>query len=674
MAGGLPEQDVKTLRLIADTLVPFVAAAEDLEGFYARKASDLNVDRALAELVGEYLGPETRRQFRLLLKVFESRVYNLLLSGKPVRFSSLPPGKREAYLLSWANSRLGLKRTGFQGLKRMTLFLFYAMADANGHNPNWKVIGYPTPDRRRLPAPPLHPPEKKIKPLQPEQDLKLACDVVVIGAGAGGSVIASTLAKAGRRVVVVEAGGYRTADDFDQQELSMMEKSYAERGTLTSKDLSFILLAGTGAGGGTTVNWCTCLKPPVAVLREWEDVYGVQDVTSPEFQGYVDEVWKALKVNTAESQRNPNNDVLWRGCKALGYTEGVDFELISRNAVGCSSRCMYCPYGCAYSAKQSTILNYLPEAYLRGAQFLFNTEVDYIVIRDGTATGIEATHTRNGKTLGIHVDAKIVVAAAGAVYTPALLLKSSVKSRTVGSNLKLHPTTAVAAYYDSPIEMWNGPMQTVAVTKFRNLDGKGHGFWIEAAPGHPGLIALSLPWEGGKAHKDLMAQASRAAATIVLIQEAGSGRVTIDKQGEPVVDYELAETDKKHIIQGLEEAARIHLAAGAKEIISLHVMPARIKSGSSLSIAANLEEFSSQLRHLGVHRNRINIYSAHLMASCPMGTDPKTSATNSQGELHAVKNLFIGDASVFPTSPGVNPMITIMAMARRIAEFINQRL
>lgn len=570
VGGALTERELATLRLVADTLVPSVTVAEDVDRFYARKASDLNVDAMLTQLVGEYLGPETRRQFQLLLKVFESRLYNLVLSGRPVRFSSLPPERRERYLLSWANSWLGLKRTGFQGLKRLTLFLYYATADENGQNPNWKVVGYPPPDTRRLPAPPPHPPEKKIQPLQPARDLRLDCDVVVIGAGAGGSVIAATLAKAGRRVVVLEAGGYLTADNFDQQELSMMEKSYAGRGTMTTKDLSFILLAGTGAGGGTVVNWCTCLKPPMAVLKQWEDVYGVRDVASAQFQGYLDEVWNTLQVSTAESQRNPNNDALWRGCQALGYTEGVDFELISRNAVGCASRCTYCPYGCVYSAKQSTILNYLPEAYHYGARFLFNTKVDYILLREGTTTGVKATHTRNGRPLQIRVDAKIVVAAAGGIYTPALLLKSGVKSRTLGSNLKLHPTTAVAAYYDAPIEMWDGPMQTVAVTRFRNLDGQGHGFWIEAAPGHPGLIALSLPWEGGKAHKFLMAGASRAAATIVLINEAGSGRVNLDKHGEPVVTYELADLDKEHIIQGLEEAARIHVAAGAKEIISLH--------------------------------------------------------------------------------------------------------
>jgi choline dehydrogenase-like flavoprotein len=616
--------------------------------------------------------PQNARDFRRILSVVESPLYNLVLTGRPVRFSRLNERRREEYLAAWRDSRIPLKRTAFQALKRLTCFLTYASADASGANPNWGDIGYPGPSHD---SPVLTPESLRIVPVSVDKDLQIQCDVVILGSGAGGGVIADTLAASGLEVVVLEQGPYEVSETFRQDEMRMMQKLFQQSGTAATNDLSFILLAGRGAGGGTTVNWNTCLRPPERVLREWEEGYGLAGITGAEFKSYLDEVWRVIGVNSAESQRNPNNQVLWDGCHALGYEEGVDFEIIQRNAVGCKERCDFCTYGCIYACKQSTTLTYLPSAQRHGAKFIFDTRAEQVIIENGMARGVFAHHTSNGQSQGVEVRAKAVVVACGGIETPALLLRSGVRDRNMGKHLRLDPTVPLLGVFDRPVNPWKGPPQTVAVRKFIDLDGTYHGFWVEAAPAHPGLFALATPWEGGRQHKDQMRNLySRSATSIILLRERSSGQVSIDRQGYPVVSYDLGRTDRETLVRGMEETARILAAAGAVAVYSTHNDPVFIDGKGKTLTGGDLDAFSSGVRAKGIEYNRIFLASAHLMGSCRMSADPNLGPTSPSGELHSVRNLFIGDACVFPTTPAVNPMIPIMAMARRTAESIKTAL
>jgi len=446
----LTKRELETIAAICDTIVPKANVARDFsladseltKAFYERSASELAVDKALAEIIEARLEPSLREQFRRLLSVVDSRLYNLVLTGRPTRFIALKPGEeRTRYLASWRDSSLGSKRQAFQALKRLVCFLFYTLTDEKGSNPNWSEIGYPGPQiRMRL----GHPQDLKINPILPDRDQTLECDVCVVGSGAGGSVAAFELSKKGFNVLVVESGPYATADSFDQGELTMMNKLFDEYGTAATKDLSFVLLSGRGAGGGTTVNWMTCIKPPSDVLKNWEQDFGIAGLTGKEFSSIVEEIWKLLKVNLDESQLNFNNEALLRGCQSLGYREGPDFERIWRNAVDCRERCAFCTYGCVYSCKQSTIMNYLPMAFKNGARFLFDTKVELIIVEQGAAKGIEAKTSCNGKAVNIRVHAKVVVLACGSIKTPALILSSGIRGKNIGKNLRLHPTTAVS--------------------------------------------------------------------------------------------------------------------------------------------------------------------------------------------------------------------------------------
>jgi choline dehydrogenase-like flavoprotein len=672
----LPEQELRTLSIVSDTIIPRIQTQKaSSSAFYERSATDLGVDKALADIIETKLEPSLREQFRRLLRILDNRAYNLILGGLPVKFSDLNFEERTKYLAKWRDSGLASKRQAFQALKRLVCFLFYTLTDANGGNPNWAEIGYPGPKEK---SPISHPENLKITSIHIENDLTLDCDACIIGSGAGGSVIAHELSKAGFKVVVAESGSYLTSETFDQGELSMMNKLFDEYGTAATKDLSFVLLSGRGAGGGTTVNWMTSIKPPREVLAEWESAHGIRGLTGEEFQGYVDEIWHTLKVNLNESQRNPNNDILWKGCESLGYKKGVDYEQIWRNAVGCKERCAFCTYGCVYSCKQSTLINYLPMAFKNGAKFLFNTKIEHIIVEGGAAKGVEGkfVNPSAGKTSHVKINAKAVVVACGAIKTPALLLNSGLKEKNIGKNLRLHPTTAVSGHFNEEIRAWDGPPQTAVVTKFLRSDGGTHGFWMEAAPSHPGLFALSTPWPDGKGHKEYMKERfNRSSANIVLLKEWGGGNVTIDKHGSAVVSYKLDDRDRKNMVQGIKETAKILVAAGASGLSTLHSDPLEVSSTAGNPLTqSELDAFSDQVEKRGIAPNKIMLFSAHLMGSCAMTSDQSLGATDPNGELYGVRNLFVGDASVFPTTLGVNPMITIMSMAKRTARFIAGKL
>ena len=670
---GLSPAERRTLAALCDALVPSLAADPDPAGLYGRSATDLGIHEDVARIVETLLSPERRADFRRLLGALDSRLWNVVLTGRPSRFTALSPTARERYLLGWAHSRLGVKRKGFHSAKRLVAFLFYSKTLATGANPNWPAIGYEGP-RAEVRAASADPAGLRLDPVRPEGDTTIEADVCVVGSGAGGAVIAAKLAEAGRRVVVLEAGPYVTAEDFTQREADASDRMFEGHGILTTEDLAFGVLAGRVAGGSTTINWMTSLRPPPWALEEWERDHGLHGVTSPEFASLVEDVAERLHVTTEESQVNASNDVLRRGCEALGYRAGLDFDVIPRNARGCAGRCDFCFFGCVYSAKQSTRVTYLPDAAKAGARFLFDTRADAVLLEGGEATGVAATYRGAGREVPVRVRARAVVAAGGAIQTPALLWRSGLRSRGIGAGFRIDPTTALLGEFPRPVRMWEGPMQTIVVTRFQDADEGHHGPWIEGVPGHPGLGGLATPWQGGRAHKDSMRRLDRTAACIVLVRDVAEGRVTVDARGEPRLVYRLSDRDRANLVRGLQEAARIHRAAGALRIATLHLRDCSVGDGISRIRDGPFDAFLDRIARLGIRENGLALFTAHPMGSCRAGRDPRRSAAGGSGESHEVRNLWIGDGSLLPTAPGVNPMISIMALAARTAGFIHARL
>ncbi len=662
----LPPTERQTLEAVCDAFVPSirVAVAKDSGGLLLLAASDLDVAGLLVEALAAEPA-EALPQFRRLLRLLGSPGFGLMMAGRPVGLAQLPPPLRERVLQRMSASALPLNRQAFQALKRAVLFIFYAApgrAMAGGENPSWAAIGY---SRNRVPAP-VQPVPKPIRTVQVDGDLDLSADAVVIGSGAGGAVVAAELAAAGSDVVVLEMGAYLNEADFTGNEAEMTPRMYLGRGLLATNDLGITVLAGCCVGGGTVINWSDSLRTPPEVLGEWESDHGLEGVAGADYQHGFDVAEHRMCVGTTDSVPNANNATLKLGCEALGY----HWDYIPRNATGCEQRCGGCQYGCPLGRKQSALLTFLQDAHAAGARVIAGCRVERVLVSGGRAVGVEARVSRAGHRVTVRAPA--VVVAGGSIESPALLLRSGLDNPNIGRHLRLHPVAVMAGFYDHPIRAWEGSPQTIKTDQFARLRGT-HGFRIEMAPALPGTIASGTAWEGGLQHKLQMLRSADAAIFFVLTRDTGEGTVQVDRRGRPVIRYWPNRVDAGFLVRGMQEITRIAFAGGAEAISSTHSLPLRLESdqGRPGAIgAARLDRFLGEIERRGVVANQLPLYSAHQMGSCRLGADKKTSVADPYGEVHGVKGLYIADASGFPSASGVNPMLSVMALAYRVAQRI----
>ena len=644
----LSEIQRDTLRALCDTFVPSLSVPGDLSDFYARSASDLGVPQAVETALGASVPKGQLAGLRGLLDAIAAQ-----------GFADAPPPGREAIVRGFMEAGPEAL-AGMSAFKGLALMLFYGMPDQAGRNPNWDAIGYPGP----VSAPPEAP--KPIALVAPTtNEMVLDADVCVVGSGAGGGVIAGTLAGEGKHVVVLEMGGYYNESDFNQLELWAYENLFLGGGLMATEDGSLALMAGSNLGGGTTVNWTNCIRTRDNVREQWEREFGLEGVAGPDYDAHLDAVWERLGVNDDCSDYNGPHQRLQEACEALGY----DFVRITRNA----DRNAYDPgnagflsFGDQSGSKQGTLKTYLQDAFEHGAQVVARCRADRIVVEGGRAAGVEATYTDpSGTTARVLVRAPQVVAAGGALETPALLLRSSIGGPAVGDYLRLHPAGSVVNVYDEPQKGWWGAPQTGLSREFADLED-GYGFLVESSAALPGLGAATVPWHGGRIHKDWMAAGPTSAPFVFLIRDRGTGRVGIDDNGNAVWHYAMTDRlDDRHYRRAQAELVRLHAAAGAKQIISYH------RTVSHWTEGEDPETFAAALHDAPLDPYDCAKFALHQMGSARMGNDPKTSVADPWGELHDTPGVWIGDASAFPTASGTNPMITVMALARRTAAAMN---
>ncbi|WP_165699367.1 GMC family oxidoreductase N-terminal domain-containing protein [Hymenobacter jejuensis] len=659
----LPAAHREILQALADTFIPGFAGKPDHPEYWARHGSEgVDIDKVAEVLSAQPVGAQ--QEFQQLLGLLGSPMLGLTWFGSLKPFVRLDAAQRQQMLQSWAQSNVPQLRKGFHALRKLLTFLYYGSSSEQAGNPVWEAIGYPGP----LPQEEIVDTEKPIRTLHPTSDVTYECDVLVIGSGAGGGVVAGELAAAGYDVLVLEKGPYCHGCDFTQREVDMMGKLYDAKGALTTQDGSIALLAGSCLGGGTTVNWAGAFRTPDYILQEWAREHQVPHFTSLEFKRSLDAVSRALSVNIDYARHNGQNQALWDGSKKLGQ----EVKLIPRNEKGLTDSDThfqglgYSTLGDRFGVKQGTLNTYLLQAFEHDARILSDTYVERVTVQDGRATGAEAVHTTpNGQKVRVTVRARRVVAAGGSIQTPALLLRSGLKHPHLGRHLHLHPTVAVSALYPHRIDAWHGPSMSVVNDCFSMLDGTNFGAKLETPPAHAGLMAMVLPWLSGEQHKQLMLNASHLGSFIVLTRDRDGGRVTIDKNGAPLVDYSLSDFDRNHLLQGVRAAAEIHVAAGATTVYLPHgTLPTLYAQDGVLQNPEVLD----RLPHLSWKPNQFGLYSAHQMSTCRMGGDAATHPVAPNGETYEVKNLFVADASVFPACSGVNPMLTIMALAHYTAQ------
>lgn len=632
------------LRAVCDTIVPTIAHVPDPCGHWARSASSYGVPDAVAGVL------------RTLPVELQNGMGQLLDALAAQGFAGASEASREQIL---RNASLGSPdaAAGIGAITGLTLLIHYGAPDpATGRNPSWEMLGFPGP---------LGPPPEESKPIAPldvSGGVELEADVVVVGSGAGGGLIAGELAGRGASVVVIEAGDYFNEADFNQYELWAWENLYWRGGPTPTVDRNVTLQAGACLGGGTVVNWTNCLRTKPWVCQEWAARHGLEDVGS-DFDRHLDAVWSRLSVNDRCSDLNRPHQMLKRGAEALGWS----FRTVTRNADPSSydpASAGYMGFGDQSGSKQSTMKTYLVDAFGAGARIITRCFVEKVIVDHGRAAGVQGRSVVTGAE--VTVRAPQVVIAAGALESPGVLLRSGIGGPAVGRYLRLHPSTAVLGAYGQPMEPWWGAPQSGLIDEFVGADD-GYGFLIEGVQYTTGLGASATPWRDARQHKQALEDYREVGTSVALIRDRGdaNGWVELDASGTAQPFYSLDDrADQEMVRRGIESQVRCHAAAGAHQISVLAEHLPVWNRGD------DLEDFLGRVRRIPLRAGAMRMFAAHQMGTCRMGADPATSVASPTGELHDTPGVWIGDASAFPTASGTNPMITIMALAHRTAEHV----
>lgn len=656
----------------------FTAIATAMAG----ESAGEDVARAVSPFL-RHLPKLDRQSLSVLLRIIEYGAP--LLTGRPRRFTRLDPKEQEAVLRSWAESRLELRRQAAASLKALSMMGFY------GREAAWGDVGYGGPWLGRNPMPVLPAPDLRagsgITPAQtaPERpprparapalapgitagremdrDLRIRAQVCVVGTGAGGAAALARLAERGIDAIAVEAGGHHTAADFTQRELEMLPLLYQEAGLRTTANKAIGILQGKGVGGSTLHNTGLVYPTPAGIAERWRAEHGFP-LDEAMLDRYVAEAMETLGAVPIPPERiNANNEVLQRGAEALGWKYRVSLH----NRLDCCG-CGYCMLGCAYNRKSNATLSWLPRAVAAGARVLSDAAVEKIEGKPGARRVTCRLRDGDGRPTGRRavIEAPVVLLAAGALDTPALLLRSGLGNGRVGRGLRLHPSPLVSATFPEPIRAWRGLPQSVLVEEFASFqnDGRGGFLLLPSASNWPALGAVVAPGLGG-VHRERMLMLPRVAAVAVLLHDETEGRVRAARgSGRPIAHYWPDKGDMEELRRGVRAAARIYLAAGAERVYLPYADAPPVRSEADLDAA---------LERARPEPHRFSLNAVHPQGSCPLGDDARRSATDPHGEVWGERGIFVADTSLFPTSVGVPPQVTTMALACAVADYVADR-
>ena len=476
------------------------------------------------------------------------------------------------------------------------------------------------------------------------------CDVAIVGSGAGGAAAAALLAEAGLDTVVLEAGPYLDRRSYPEEPLAALATLYRDGGlTVAEGRPSIPTPVGRAVGGTTVINSGTCFRAPDRILAEWRSEFGLDWATELD-QEYAD-AESLLAVAPVDPERmGRNGQLLLEGAEALG----VRHAPLQRNAGRCV-QCSSCPNGCRLDAKQAMHVSYLPRAVRAGARVRAGVEATRIVFAGDRAVGVDAVVAPPLGSDGLahrrpyRVRARrAVLLACGAFGTPELLLRSAFRSQSgqLGDNLRIHPACWVGARFAEEVRGWDGIMQSYAVTEWEE-----RGLLLEATFTPLAFGAQWLPGTGPE-HQARMAAYDRIASTGVHLSDRSTGRVGVASDGTLRLTYRLTRDDARQLVFGVARAAELYYAAGATEvypqIAGIPILP---------------RERISDLEASPPSARRLRLEAFHPMGTARIAADPRTGVVGTDGSVHGTEALYVADGSVFPSSIGVNPMMTIIAMA-----------
>jgi choline dehydrogenase-like flavoprotein len=578
------------------------------------------------------LSPRVLTRLRLGLRAFE-------LLPFPWRFSRLDLGAREDFLRRMEGSRFSLYHELLL-MGKVFATLGYAVAPEVEER-----IG--TVVECRLADGSMPEPAGPLGDTAPDGDGE-ECDVVIVGSGAGGAVAAATLAEAGLGVIVLEAGESYGRDTYPSDPLEAIAKLYRDGGLTIAEGRPPIPVPVARAVGGTTViNSGTCFRAPEPVLADWRERFGVSwaDRLDPAYADAED----FLHVTPVDPERmGRNSQLAMEGAAALGASGGP----ISRNAGNCV-QCSSCPYGCKIDAKRGMHVTYLPRAVAAGARLRSGVEAHQVLVEDGRAAGVRcAVQADNGRTRSYTVRARqATIVAGGALGTPELLLRSGLGGSQVGRNLHIHPACWVGARYEEEVRGWDGVMQSYYIDQW-----EPQRLLLEATFTPLAFGGAWLPGTGWE-HQQSMLDFGHIASIGVHLSDESSGRIHLTSNGSLRARYKLTAADADRLTFGIARAAEVHFAAGATE-----VYPNIPRAG--VLTPGKLHDFEATT----FKPSELRLEAFHPMGTARIAADERAGVCAPDGSVNGAPDLYVADASLFPTSVGVNPMMTVIAFAHQIAD------
>ena len=505
-----------------------------------------------------------------------------------------------------------------------------------------------------------------------ENDLTLECDVAIVGTGAGGGTTAEILSAAGYKVLLIEEGPLKTSSDFRMQEAEAYPSLYQEGIGRMSKDGAIVILQGRAVGGTTLVNWTSSFRTPEPTLEHWAREYDIRGHSAAEMAPWFARMEERLGVTPWAVPPNGNNDVLRMGCEKLGY----HWKVIPRNVRGCWN-IGYCGMGCPTNAKQSMLVTTIPATLDKGGELLYLARADKLLLDGDRVTGLscQALDARCVAPTGrrITVKARHYVLAGGGINTPAILLRSDAPDphgRT-GKRTFLHLVNFSAAQFEQVINPFYGAPQSIYSDHFQWDDGPTGrmSFKLEVPPLQPAL-STTLLGRFGEENALRMEQLPHTNVMLALLRDgfhpqSTGGSVELRGDGSPVLDYAVSDYAWDGLRRSFQTMAEIQFAAGAKAVLPLHADAGYVTTPQAA------RELIDGLR-LELFRTRLG--SAHVMGGCAMGEDPKRAVADSLGRHHQLQNLSIHDGSLFPTSIGANPQLSVYGLTAQLATQLAERL
>ncbi len=491
-----------------------------------------------------------------------------------------------------------------------------------------------------------------------------SCDVVVVGSGAGGAVMAATLAEAGKRVIVVEEGAYYKPSDYQRFAPSeSVRRMFREAGMLMAFGVGqtpmISITLGRAVGGSSLLTGGVCFRIPGEVHQRWDRELGLADLSERSYEEAYREVERRLEVTEVpESMRSESTRRYVRAAEQLGYKIAPIHRNTGEDCEG-NARCNFtCPKG----AKRSVDRSYLPSATQHGAIVLSDALVSRVIEKDSRAAGVE------GRLLGgpfgapghaFRIHAPVVVLACGTLHTPLVLLRQGIgkASGVVGKNITLHPAVRIVGRFDTPVLGWNGAMQSVYSDHFAEEGIKLVGVYTTV-----NFLAAGLPGVGPALRKRARSL-SHCAVFGAMIHDEGGGQVRLGPGREPILSYKMAPRDLERIRKSITILAELSITAGAREVFTSAWGFPPLKS---MDDARGLENARIDAR-------RIECMAFHPLGSARVGKDERSGVVDQNGEVFGVPGLFIADGSILPSSIGVNSQVPIMASATRIAWRLDER-